>query len=75
MADRDTADRFVGGINLIITRDERGNIIKPPPGPERELALRREKAWRDFDTTGDDAGLIELGIFPTPEEEAEVSSE
>ena len=69
MADRDQG-RFVGPIEGI-TRDERGNILAPPPGEERDLALRAEKAWDYFHANGDETGLIELGIFskPPPDQE------
>ena len=69
MADRDQG-RFVGPIRGI-TRDARGNILKPPPGEQRELALRVEKAWADYRRRGDETGLIELGIFskPAPDQE------
>ena len=44
--------------------DVAGNIVSPPPGPERDRLLKEMGAWDDYWSTGDDKQLVELEIFP-----------
>lgn len=71
MADRDTSlpdgdpqyDRFTE-VPEFIVRNFDGQVTHPPPGPERNRALKLEEAWRRFNRNGDEKMLIEMGIFP-----------
>ena len=46
----------------------RGEIVNPPPGPKRERALAISRAWREYWASGDDSGLVEVGLFPKKDE-------
>lgn len=42
-----------------------GRVIWPPMTPEEEARhFETMDAWRDYNDTGDTAGLVRLGIFP-----------
>ena len=52
------------------------NPFQPPnASPELlEYYAKREAATKVWRETGDDSGLIELGLFPTKEEQAEIDA-
>ena len=58
--------RLSAPMTFLLIRNAAGEIIDPPPGPERERALKIERAWQQF-YDGDRTGLIDLGILPADE--------
>ena len=41
-----------------------GEILDPPPGPERDRDVALAAAWQSYWTDGDESALQELGILP-----------
>ena len=53
---RAAAARLSTPMTFLLIRNAAGEIIDPPPGPERERALKTERAWQQF-YDGDRSGL------------------
>lgn len=60
---RAAAARLSAPMSFLLIRNAAGEITHPPPGPERDHALKVERAWQQF-YRGDRSRLIDLGILP-----------
>ena len=50
-----------------IRYDGVGNVVDPPPGPQRDRAIALREAWRRYNRSGDRGLLVKLGVFnPEP---------
>lgn len=73
-----------GEVSMVEQREERGDLSRfydnpfQPPNASPELLewyRKRDEAIRIWRETGDDSMAIEIGLFPSPEEEARLEEE